>query len=161
MTIRLVPTSLSLGAACALLLLAVRLSAGAAILIDDFNDGNDDGRTHAPPTAGPAVWDATSGAYRLESDRVLSGPNGAAAAYWDDSFSAQSREYNDQQLMDIIATVGTYELVCMMLNSWGVQLDEGLAAFPSKPECSRRRTRACSAMKRASTSKGASMIEKK
>jgi len=34
------------------------------------------------------------------------------------------------QLMDVVATVGAYQLASMMLNSLGVQLDEGLTGFP-------------------------------
>jgi len=35
-----------------------------------------------------------------------------------------------QQLMDVVATVGHYNLVSMFLNSFGVQLDEGVPGFP-------------------------------
>jgi alkylhydroperoxidase family enzyme len=48
----------------------------------------------------------------------------------DATWQAIAAEYDVQQLMDLIATVGTYNLVSMMLNSWGVQLDEGLTGFP-------------------------------
>ncbi len=48
------------------------------------------------------------------------------------TWQALDEEYDTQQLMDVVATVGTYNLVCMMLNSWGVQLDEGLAGFPKQ-----------------------------
>ena len=37
--------------------------------------------------------------------------------------------YETQQLLDLVFTIGTYNLVSMVLNSWGVQLDEGLEAF--------------------------------
>lgn len=37
--------------------------------------------------------------------------------------------YNTQQLMDLVFTVGQYNLVCMALNSFGVQLDEGLPGW--------------------------------
>lgn len=84
--------SLAVGTAMVLLFLAVRISAGATILIDDFNDGNDDGWTHAPRTGGPAVWDASSGTYRLESIGAVPGPNGFASTYWDNSFNSQFRD---------------------------------------------------------------------
>lgn len=35
-----------------------------------------------------------------------------------------------QQLMDVVFTVGNYNLVSMALNSFGVELDPGLAGFP-------------------------------
>lgn len=48
----------------------------------------------------------------------------------DSTWRSLSEQYNTQQLMDVVATVGTYNLVSMMLNSWGVQLDEGFKGFP-------------------------------
>jgi alkylhydroperoxidase family enzyme len=41
-----------------------------------------------------------------------------------------SAQYDTQQLMDLVVTVGTYNMVSMMLNSWGVQLDKGFTGFP-------------------------------
>lgn len=37
--------------------------------------------------------------------------------------------YNTQQMMDIVFTVGQYNLVSMALNSFGVQADEGLPGW--------------------------------
>ena len=37
--------------------------------------------------------------------------------------------FDTQQLMDIVFTVGQYNLVSMALNSFGVQLDEGLPGW--------------------------------
>lgn len=37
-----------------------------------------------------------------------------------------SEHYSTRQMMDIVFTVGNYNLVSMALNSFGVQLDEGL-----------------------------------
>jgi alkylhydroperoxidase family enzyme len=46
-----------------------------------------------------------------------------------------SRYYEQQQLMDIVFTVGQYTLVAMALNSFGVELDPYLAeAAPGCPE---------------------------
>ena len=39
--------------------------------------------------------------------------------------------WDDQQLLDLIFTVGQYTLVSMALNSLGVQLDDGVPGFPS------------------------------
>ena len=50
----------------------------------------------------------------------------------DPTWHALSGQYSTQQLMDVVATVGTYNLVCMLLNSWGVQLDDGLTGFPDR-----------------------------
>ena len=48
----------------------------------------------------------------------------------DATWSALSAHYETQQLMDLVFTVGQYTLVSMVLNSFGVQLDEGITGFP-------------------------------
>ena len=40
-----------------------------------------------------------------------------------------SNHYSTQQLMDLVFTVGQYNLVSMALNSFGVQLDEGIGGW--------------------------------
>ncbi|MFX1407140.1 MAG: carboxymuconolactone decarboxylase family protein [Promethearchaeota archaeon] len=41
-----------------------------------------------------------------------------------------SEKYDDKKLMDLIFTVGEYNLVSMFLNSVGVQIEEGKKGFP-------------------------------
>ena len=41
-----------------------------------------------------------------------------------------SKKYSREQLMDVIMTVGNYNLVSMLLNSLGVQLDPEVPGFP-------------------------------
>jgi 4-carboxymuconolactone decarboxylase len=48
----------------------------------------------------------------------------------DATWKALSERYNEKQLLDVIATVGQYNAVCWVLNSLGVQLDEGVPGFP-------------------------------
>ncbi len=48
----------------------------------------------------------------------------------DATWEALAERYDTQQLIDIVFTVGQYHLVCMALNSLGVQLDDGLEGFP-------------------------------
>jgi alkylhydroperoxidase family enzyme len=50
----------------------------------------------------------------------------------DATWSALSKHYNTQQMLDLVFTVGQYTLVSMALNSCGVQLDEGIAGFPAQ-----------------------------
>ncbi|MGD9703534.1 MAG: carboxymuconolactone decarboxylase family protein [Acidimicrobiia bacterium] len=78
-----------------------------------------------------------------EVDRVRQGPD----AGWDEHESALLRaadelhdeslisdrtwmqlaaRYGDEELIDVIATVGNYHVVAFLLNSLGVQLDEGV-----------------------------------
>ena len=63
---------------------------GQAILIDNFDDGNDDGWTHRDMTVGepwgPGNWDASDGSYRIESsDAVGFDEIGSLASTWDAS----------------------------------------------------------------------------
>ena len=45
------------------------------------------------------------------------------------TWAALSQRYNTQQLMDVVFTVGQYNLVSMALNTFGVQLDKGVKGF--------------------------------
>ncbi len=47
----------------------------------------------------------------------------------DATWDALARTYNRLQMMDLVFTVGQYNLVAMALNSFGVQLDPGLKGF--------------------------------
>lgn len=48
----------------------------------------------------------------------------------DATWNALNEIYTTEQMMDIVFAVGEYNLVSMALNSFGVQLDEGLIGFP-------------------------------
>lgn len=47
----------------------------------------------------------------------------------DATWAALARRYDVRQLMDVVFTVGQYNLLSMALNSFGVQLDEGVEGF--------------------------------
>jgi alkylhydroperoxidase family enzyme len=47
----------------------------------------------------------------------------------DATWAGLAKHFNTQQLMDIVFTVGQYNLVSMALNSFGVQADPGLPGF--------------------------------
>ena len=55
----------------------------------------------------------------------------AQAFISDAVWGALSARYNTQQLLDLIFTVGQYNLVSMALNTLGVRLDDGIAGFES------------------------------
>ena len=44
----------------------------------------------------------------------------------DDTWAELAEHLNQQQMMDLVFTVGQYNLVSMALNSFGVQLDDGV-----------------------------------
>lgn len=48
----------------------------------------------------------------------------------DETWNALAARYDEKQIIDLIFTVGTYNLVCMALNSCGVQRDPGVPEFP-------------------------------
>ena len=44
----------------------------------------------------------------------------------DETWTGLANHFSQEQLMDIVFTVGQYNLVSMALNSFGVQLDAGI-----------------------------------
>jgi 4-carboxymuconolactone decarboxylase len=87
----------------------------------------------------------------ISNDEIRRIPDGPDAAGWDafdasllraadelhdDSFisdvtwKALGEHYSNEQLMDVVFTVGQYTLVSMALNTFGVQLDPGVEGFP-------------------------------
>ena len=48
----------------------------------------------------------------------------------DATWNALSEQYNTKQLMDVIFTIGQYNLVSWALNTLGVQREKGLPSFP-------------------------------
>jgi alkylhydroperoxidase family enzyme len=52
----------------------------------------------------------------------------------DKTWAALSTWYDRRQMMDIVFAVGQYTLVCMALNSFGVEVDEYLKGYPPLPD---------------------------
>jgi alkylhydroperoxidase family enzyme len=50
----------------------------------------------------------------------------------DAAWAALAEHYSTEQLMDLVFTVGQYNLVSMALNTFGVQLDDGLEGMPGR-----------------------------
>lgn len=82
--------------------------------------------TKGPDAKGWSLSDATllRAADELHRDAFIS----------DSTWLSLSERYTEQQLMDIVFTVGLYHIASMTLNSWGVQLDAGLTGFLSQAE---------------------------
>jgi alkylhydroperoxidase family enzyme len=67
-----------------------------------------------------------------EADRLLLKATDelhADAHVSDATWHGLAKHFNTQQLMDIVFTIGQYNLVSMALNSFGVQADPGLPGF--------------------------------
>ena len=79
-------------------------------------------------TLGPdaAGWSADDAALLRAVDELR-----ADAFVSDETWRALSERWDAQQLVDLLFTVGQYNLVSMVLNSLGVQLDPGLPRFPA------------------------------
>ena len=52
----------------------------------------------------------------------------------DSTWKALAEQYNTQQLIDLLFTAGQYKLVSMVLNSAGVQLEEGFEGFGNETQ---------------------------
>jgi 4-carboxymuconolactone decarboxylase len=48
----------------------------------------------------------------------------------DSTWAALAKKYSEQQLMDLVFTVGQYTLVSMTLNTFGVELEPNVKGFP-------------------------------
>ena len=80
-------------------------------------------------TEGPDAegWDPFEAAILRAVDELH-----ADAMIGDSTWKTLAERYDRQQLMDLVFTVGQYNLVSMALNTLGVQLDEGIPGFPEK-----------------------------
>jgi 4-carboxymuconolactone decarboxylase len=52
----------------------------------------------------------------------------------DSTWKALTERYNTQQVLDLLFTAGQYKLVSMVLNSVGVQLEEGFTGFSNETQ---------------------------
>jgi AhpD family alkylhydroperoxidase len=53
----------------------------------------------------------------------------ADACIGDATWKSLAEQLSRQQLMDLVFTIGTYGLLAMVFNSFGIELDEGLVGF--------------------------------
>jgi 4-carboxymuconolactone decarboxylase len=75
-----------------------------------------------PVTAGWAPCDATL--LRAADELHLS------STLTDHTWSELAERYDTEQLIEVPMLVGHYHLVAMALNTFGVELDDGLTGFP-------------------------------
>ena len=77
------------------------------------------------PDAGWAPFDA---ALLRAVDELL-----ADALVTDDTWATLAGELDRQQLMDVVFTVGSYDLLAMAFRTFGVELDDDLKAWAAEP----------------------------
>jgi 4-carboxymuconolactone decarboxylase len=75
--------------------------------------------------ASDPAWSAADSALLSAADELV-GTHVISDATW----AALSEHFSEQQLMDVVYTVGEYTQVSMMLNSFGVQLEDGQTLDP-------------------------------
>jgi 4-carboxymuconolactone decarboxylase len=79
------------------------------------------------------IFEGPDAAGLSEHDRLLllaADELKADAFVTDTTWNGLMKTYDTRQMMDLVFTVGEYNMVSMALNSFGVQLDEGLEGFP-------------------------------
>ncbi len=78
------------------------------------------------PAGAGGDWDEFDGALLRAADELHED-----CCISDDTWALLAARYDTQQLIELPMLVGHYHMVAMTLNTLGVQLDPGLARFPS------------------------------
>lgn len=106
----------------------VRISKRLSALVDAEIAALENTGTHA--------WTAKEAALIRACD------DGAKAArIGDEAWAELARHYSEQELLDVVFTIGQYALITLALNSLAVQLDEGLSLPPWLDEVQRGRSK--------------------
>jgi AhpD family alkylhydroperoxidase len=71
------------------------------------------------------VWGPRDAALLLSVDEIL-----ADRYVSDETWKRLSEHFDRQQLMDLVFTIGAYDLMAMAFNTFGLELDPGLVGFP-------------------------------
>jgi 4-carboxymuconolactone decarboxylase len=75
------------------------------------------------------VWDSRDAALLRAVDEI------AADRYVSDqTWKRLAEDFDRQQLMDLVFTIGAYDLMAMAFNTFGLQLDPGLTGFPPEDQ---------------------------
>jgi alkylhydroperoxidase family enzyme len=73
-------------------------------------------------------WDPLEAALVRAADELV-----ASAAIAEPTWAVLAEHLEPQQLMDVVFTVGTYEVLAMALRTFGVELDADLVRKPASP----------------------------
>ena len=98
---------------------------GQHVVIGKSAGLTDDEIARIPKGADAAGWSASDRALLRATDELH-----GDAFISDPTWTELSRSLSTQQLMDLVFTVGQYNLVSMALNSFGVQPEPGLPPMP-------------------------------
>jgi 4-carboxymuconolactone decarboxylase len=72
-----------------------------------------------------AVWGPRDAALLRAVDEIV-----ADRCIGDETWKRLAEHLDRKQLMDLVFTIGNYDLLAMAFNTFGLQLDPGLAGFP-------------------------------
>ncbi len=89
--------------------------------------GMSDAEVEAISIGGPdnPIWSPFDAAVLRAVDQIN------AERYIDDATWAELAEtLDDRQMMDLVFTIGAYDLLCVATNNFGLEMDPGLAGFP-------------------------------
>jgi 4-carboxymuconolactone decarboxylase len=80
-------------------------------------------------TKGPNApgWDPFDATLLRATDELY-----ADAFISDVTWNSLAKRYDEKQLLDLLMTVGQYNMVSMVLNTTGVQLEKGVSGFPKQ-----------------------------
>jgi alkylhydroperoxidase family enzyme len=98
---------------------------GQHVVIGRASGLSDDEITRITKGPDAAGWSADDRALLRATDELH-----GDACISDATWAQLSQRWDTPQLLDLVFTVGQYNLVSMALNSLGVQLDEGVPGFP-------------------------------
>jgi alkylhydroperoxidase family enzyme len=73
-------------------------------------------------------WEPTEAALLAAADELV-----ADARITDETWRVLRAELSDQQLLDVVFTVGAYDVLAMALHTFGVQLDDDLLPWAEHP----------------------------
>jgi len=114
--------------------LATTHASAKLILVDDFNDGNDDGWTHMDSNVGdpwgPGIYDASTGAYNLSTTGAVPGrqvdsERGFMVSLWDESTDPfYSNGYVRAKLR-----IDTFHSIGVILFRYSGDLESGLNGY--------------------------------
>ena len=98
---------------------------GQHVLIGKRSGLNDEDIKRITEGADATGWDPFEATLIRAVDELFSN-----AFISDMTWNALSERYNTKQLMDVVFTIGQYNLVSWALNTFGVQREKGLPRFP-------------------------------
>jgi alkylhydroperoxidase family enzyme len=81
--------------------------------------------------AGPdsPVWGPRDAALLRSVDEIA-----ADRRVSDQTWKRLAEDFDREQLMDLVFTIGAYDLLAVAMNTFGLELDPGLPGFPQLPE---------------------------